>query len=75
MQHSALELSRRQVLASLAALACSSSTFAHPRAARVRTGPDAQAFLDAVVAGDLVRVEALLAADPALARSVAATSA
>lgn len=69
MQHPRFSLSRRQVLASLAALACSSSTIARPRATRVPTGPDARAFLEAVVAGDLARVKDLLVAEPALARA------
>ena len=69
MQHFGIELSRRQVLASLAALACSAPVLPPPRAARTRSGPDARAFLDAVVAGDLGHVRSLLAAEPALARA------
>ena len=62
--------SRREALSSLGALL--SLVCLAPRsggALRRRPGPDPRAFLDAVVAGDLGRVRALLEPDPALARA------
>jgi ankyrin repeat protein len=69
VQHPPVELSRRRALAALAALAASSLLARRPLAAGSRSSADAQALLAAVVAGELARVQSLLAAQPELARA------
>ncbi len=70
MQHLGNHPSRRQTLSSLAALLCCSTLLPRSLAARNRSRPDAQALLDAVVAGDLDGVKSLLATETALALTV-----
>lgn len=69
MQPSNIELSRRAALSSLAVFAASSLLSRRPLAASSHRATDVQAFLAAVVAGELERVRGMLAAEPALARA------